>query len=335
MSQPPLVSVCIPTYNRAGLLAGALQSVLAQTVDDLEVIVSDNASPDDTPGVVAACTDPRLRYHRNARNIGGRANWNQAFSLARGRYIAPFPDDDLMLPENLACKVAALDAHAGAGLVHSKYHLIDQQDAVIRPDTNWGHGPDRFADAVESGRDVLRLMLRSYNRINLPTVLFRRECYERLGGFTDRLALAEDWEYWMRIAAHYDVAFLARPLVKWRLHNGSLTNQHVYTRAGVMTPLAIREELIAKRLILRGHVAHLPGASTLRREAYHAMACRIVQRAEGMLAKDGPSPEARAFALDMCRAVPEVLGCADVWKILLKSVLGTRRVSSLKHLWHL
>jgi glycosyltransferase involved in cell wall biosynthesis len=332
MSHPPLVSVCIPTYNRAGLLAGALQTVLAQTMGDFEIVVSDNASTDDTPGVVARCADHRIRYHRNARNIGGRDNWNRAFSLARGRYIAPFADDDLMLPENLAAKVQALGAHPRVGLVHSKFHLIDQRDAVVRANTNWAHGPDRLADAVESGHDVLRLMLRTCNRINLPTVLFRRECYERLGGFTDRLTLAEDWEYWMRIAAYYDVAFLARPLVQWRLHAGTLTSQYVVSHNGAMTILAVREELIAKRLILQRHLRHIPGARVIRREARQAMALRIADRAEGMLAKDGPSPEARAFLLDMCRVVPDALRSAAVLKILIKSLLGASRVSAWKRM---
>jgi glycosyltransferase involved in cell wall biosynthesis len=285
--------------------------------------------------VVAACADPRIRYHRNPQNIGGRDNWNRAFSLARGRYIAPFADDDLMLPENLACKVQSLSAHPRVGLVHSKFHLMDHQGAVVRADTNWAHGPDRLVDAVESGRDILRLMLLTNNRINLPTVVFRRECYERLGGFTDRLTLAEDWEYWMRIAAHYDVAFLARPLVQWRLHADSLTSQYVVSSSGVMTALAIREELIAKRLILRGHLRHIPGASVIRREACRAMAARIADRAEGMLVTDGPSPAARAFVLEMCRVVPEILLSAAVLKVLVKSLVGTSRVSTWKRMAHL
>jgi hypothetical protein len=332
MSHPPLVSVCIPTYNRAGLLEEALHSVLAQTMEDYEIIVSDNASTDDTPAVVAACRDPRIRYYRNLRNVGCRDNWNRAFSLARGRYLAPFADDDLMLPQNLACKVEMLSAHPRVGLVHSKFHLIDRHGTVVRADTNWAHGPDRLADAVESGRDVLRLMLRTCNRINLPTVVFRRECYERLGGFTDRLTLAEDWEYWMRIAAHYDVAFLARPLVQWRLHANTLTSQHIVARDGAMTTLAIREELIAKRSILQGSVRHLPDARIIRHETLRAMAVRVADRAEGLLAKDGASPAARAFILEMGRVVPPILLSTAVLKILIKSLLGASRVSAWKRL---
>jgi hypothetical protein len=67
-------------------------------------------------------------------------------------------------------------------------------------------------------------MLLTYNIINAPAVLFRRECYDRLGGFTDQLDLTSDWEYWMRIAVFYDVAFLAKPLILWRIHGESRTS---------------------------------------------------------------------------------------------------------------
>jgi len=326
------VSVCIPTYNRAAILAETLRSALGQTLEDHEVVVSDNASTDGTRDVVHGFGDPRIRYHRNPRNLGAHANWNQVLRLARGRFIALLTDDDRMLPENLARKVAVLAAHPSVGLVHSKYHVLDGQGRLVRRDTNWGHGPDRAADAVQPGAEVLAQMLLSYNRVNLPTVVFRRECYDRLGGWSDRLALVDDWEYWMRIAAYYDIAFLAQPLAEWRFHGQSRTAQHALDKDGVTTATAFREELVAKRLILRRHLPPALCTPEFRRRAWAHLASRIVERTERLLPEGGPSPEARRLALRACRAVPEALACAAVWKALLKTALRPRSVALLKRI---
>ena len=83
----PIVSVCIPTYNRAPLLAQAIQSVLGQTLQDFELLISDNASTDDTEAVVRSFDDPRIRYVRNEINLGGRANYDRCLQLASGSRV--------------------------------------------------------------------------------------------------------------------------------------------------------------------------------------------------------------------------------------------------------
>ncbi|HEX2037869.1 MAG TPA: glycosyltransferase family 2 protein, partial [Chloroflexota bacterium] len=87
------MSVCISTYNRSRYLRRAIESVLGQTFGDFELIVSDDRSPDDTAEVVAQYRDPRLRYHRNAENLGLVGNYNRCLELARGQYIGIFDDD--------------------------------------------------------------------------------------------------------------------------------------------------------------------------------------------------------------------------------------------------
>ena len=86
-SREPLVSVCIPTYNRAGLLRESIASVLAQTFGDFELIISDNASEDATESVVRSFGDDRIKYPRNAKNLGHRENMNCCLMLSKGRYI--------------------------------------------------------------------------------------------------------------------------------------------------------------------------------------------------------------------------------------------------------
>jgi glycosyltransferase involved in cell wall biosynthesis len=118
------------------MLKHSIESVLMQSFEDYELIISDNASDDETESVVKSYDDPRVRYSRNTTNIGCLANWNRCLALAQGKYIGILPDDDLMLPENLAAKVDVLSRHPEVGLIHSKYHLIDAEGRIIQFDTN-------------------------------------------------------------------------------------------------------------------------------------------------------------------------------------------------------
>ncbi|MGH7146329.1 MAG: glycosyltransferase family 2 protein [Nitrospiraceae bacterium] len=330
--QEPTVSVCIPTYNRASMLREAIESVLMQSFEDFELIVSDNASEDETENTVTSYVDNRIQYLRNDQNIGCRENFNRCLALAKGQYIAFLPDDDAMMPDNLAAKVEALSRNHQVGLVHSKYHLIDSDGRIMKSDTNWGHGPDRMSDAVEAGHEVLRTMLLTYNTINLPTVLFRKTCYHRLGGWTDELSLTCDWEYWMRIAAYYDIAFIARPLIKWRIHTESRTSLYAHGASNTVTEPAFREGLLAKHLILRRYSGLIAQGHSLKKQVRLKMRSQIVWRGETLLGGISPNPRVRAFLLLMCRTFPWILVDKRVWKLVLKSVLRRQSIQMLKRL---
>src|SRR3989338_5944877 len=94
----PKVTIAIPTYNRAKLLSQAIESVLVQTYKDFELLISDNASTDETNNVVTSFKDPRIRYHRNRKNIGMMSNWNKCVELAQGKYLMILGDDDKLYP---------------------------------------------------------------------------------------------------------------------------------------------------------------------------------------------------------------------------------------------
>lgn len=326
----PLVTVCIPTYNRASLLRQSIASVLSQTFHDFRLIVVDNASDDETETVVRSFDDARVKYVRNAQNIGLRGNWNRCLALATGQYITILPDDDLMMPNNLEAKVAILKCHAQVGLVHSKFHTIDSAGNILRHNTNWGHGPDRESDAVECGQNVLSEMVLTYNRINTPTVVFRRACYEKLQGFTDRLSLTQDWEYWMRIAVYYDVAFLASPLIKWRIHGGSQTSLYAHSEGHAPNDLGFREHLAAKRLILRNPLHADLLAHELKSQAWEVIRAEVIQRAETMWHHGKTNSQIRKFILGTVLVIPELIWHRNIWKILTRSIVGTEVVRCIK-----
>ena len=127
---PPLVSVLVPTYGRPDYLKATIASALAQSFRDFEVIVSDNASPVDPAGIVAGFRDERLRYFRNATNLGVTGNVLAACEHARGKYIAILGDDDIWEPDFLATLVAPLEADESLALSFCDHGIIDPDGRV-------------------------------------------------------------------------------------------------------------------------------------------------------------------------------------------------------------
>jgi hypothetical protein len=322
----PAMSVCIPTFNRAEMLRGAIASVLAQSFEDFELVVSDNASTDHTRDVVSAIRDPRLRYVRQPENVGAVQNFNRCLALARGSYVALFHDDDLMLPDNLRHKALALDENPGVGFVHSKFHSIDEHARVVEANTNFG--PPRSHGAVERGREFVVSRLLHYNHVNAPSVVIRRDCYTRLGGFDESLPFTADFEYWMRIACHYDVMFLAMPLVQCRDHVGAGTRHYMMIADGVRTFNAngLQQLFAAKRAVLRAAPTLVDPSGDVRRAVRVWMAQAVVQLMERCEAEHVPAAECRKSLVFLCRHFPEILRTRAIIGLIARSVLGARAV---------
>lgn len=215
------VSVCIPTYNGAAYLADAVHSVLQQTYPDFELIISDDASLDNTVQIVSSFQDERLRLVANPVRLGLVGNWNRCLELAGGEYIAIFHQDDLMEPSNLVEKVAALEKYPSAGFVYSDINLIDQNGTIVGG--HWTRQPE--VDTKFSGDEFFGVVSANGNPVSCPSVIVRRECYDQLGYFDSRLPFAVDLEMWLRIAKRYDVAFVAKPLISQRTHFAQETSR--------------------------------------------------------------------------------------------------------------
>lgn len=210
----PLVSVCIPVYNPGVFLGHAITSVLEQLRDDLEVLVVDDCSSQPVEAIVAQFIDDRLRFFRNDRTLGLPGNWNRCIELARGQYVAIFHQDDVMRPSNLSRKVAMLNDHPQVGFVYSDIECIDEAGSVIG-----GHYiPQPNCDLIMPGSRLFEMVANTGDPIACPAVVVRSECYRRLGSFDPTLHFATDLEMWLRIAAHYQVGFIAAQLVAHRIH---------------------------------------------------------------------------------------------------------------------
>jgi glycosyltransferase involved in cell wall biosynthesis len=151
----PRVSIGLPVFNGENYIEEALDSILAQTYADFELVISDNASTDRTPQICQdyAAKDRRIRYFRNPENLGGVRNYNRAFELSSGEYFKWAGHDDVLAPEFLERCVQVLNEHPDVVLVHSQTRIIDEEtrvtgnyDVVLRTDSTRPHV--RFHDLI-------------------------------------------------------------------------------------------------------------------------------------------------------------------------------------------
>lgn len=214
----PLVSVLIPTYNRATTLGKTLDSIFSQSLQDFEIILVDDASTDSTPDLLASYRDSRLHVYRNPTNLGQAGNAERCLSLATAPFVHYLYSDDYFLPDCLAQKVAAISAHPDIALVFAATQIIAPDGRLVsirRP-----FRTDRLFDGARLARHSFRFK----NVYGEPSnVLFRRDLSTRFGGFAPELSYTVDWEFWLRLSCQARVAYLATPLSAFRISRSSVT----------------------------------------------------------------------------------------------------------------
>jgi GT2 family glycosyltransferase len=210
--KPDLVSVVVPTHNRADLLPRLLRSVLSQDHEDLELLVVDDGSHDDTAQVLAACTDPRLRVLHHERPRGVAEARNAGTRAARGRWLAWCDDDDVWAPAKLRLQLEALAAAGGALWCNGGQAYVDEQLRLSRV--------RRCPVPATVARDLLR-----YNSVTAggSGVLADRELVLALGCFDTRLHMYADWDMWARLAHAAPLAVVDLPLVAYVEHTGGMS----------------------------------------------------------------------------------------------------------------
>lgn len=214
MTHQPRVSVVTTTYNRAVLLAESIESVVAQTLRDWELIVVDDGSTDQTRQVVArlAQDEPRIRYVYQANRGVSHARASGS-RLARGAYLAFLDDDDLFLPSKLACQAAFLDAHPKVALVYSYVDWIRLSTGAYLQTS-----PSKSCPPVYSFLELVR-----GNVMAAHSVLVRARCVEAVGGFRDTRLGCDDYDMWLRISRRYPMAFLPELVGFYRWHDTNMT----------------------------------------------------------------------------------------------------------------
>ena len=214
VSEPPLVSVCIPTYRDARFLSQSLGSIVNQTYPNLEILVGDDASPDNTAEVVGAFQDLRIRYLRNQVNLGQFENVNHLMSQCRGKYIAVYHSDDYYDPEIVRKEAAFLEAHPEVGAVFALDQRVDDSGRIIG---RMKLMPEIRTNTALAFSEIFPVLLRHRNRIfRTPTFMCRAEVLRAAGGFSSSYEIAGDLEMWLRIARLAPIAILNEYLMCYR-----------------------------------------------------------------------------------------------------------------------
>lgn len=214
MSAPPRVSVAMAVYNGERFLRDAIDSVLAQTLEDFELIIVDDGSADSTAEILAGYGDERVVVITNGENVGLTRSLNRCLERARGEYVARMDADDVCYARRLERQAAYLDRHPTVGFLGTHTERIDERGRCV--------GVNR----PPSGASRLRWRLLLGTPIAHPSVMFRRRLVEALGGYNDSLRYAQDHDLWVRLSFESQPANLSEPLLRLRRHGESISASH-------------------------------------------------------------------------------------------------------------
>jgi len=199
------VTVILPTYNRAQSITRSIRSVLSQTYQDFEFIIIDDGSIDNTEKIVRKFQekDKRIRYIRHNKNKGSATARNTGIKAAKREYIAFQDSDDEWLPEKLEKQMKVFkNVPPKVGVVYTGFWKIDGDKRKYIPSSR-----------VKQKEGDIHKKLLNGNFVDTPTVLIKKECFEKVGIFDEHLCALEDWELWIRVSKHYHFKFIDEPLL--------------------------------------------------------------------------------------------------------------------------
>ena len=240
VSGPPIVSVVIPTYNRAEWLGNTLRSVLKQTFIDFELIVVDDGSTDDTENVVQSF--PRVQYVRLQENRGVSGARNTGLSRAVGRYICFLDSDDLWCERKLEVQVGWMESNADSPVCYTDEIWIRRGVRVNPMNKHRKYSGDIF-------RHCLPLCI-----VSPSSAMLRASLFDEVGAFDESLPACEDYDLWLRIAVKYPFHFIEEPLIiKQGGHSDQLSRKYWGMdrfRVAALEKLLVSNTLEGERLTL-------------------------------------------------------------------------------------
>ena len=204
-----MVSVIIPTHNRADFLKSSIASVLSQTYGDFEIIVVDDNSSDHTHEVIKGIKDNRIKYIRHRENRGPSAARNTAIASATGEYIAFLDDDDEWIPEKLQKQVGLLDkSKSNICAIYSNRMVVDKLSNQIISKS----------PQAKKLKGNLLYQLSVGSPIHTSTVIIKKKCIEKIGLFDESMSYMEDRDFWIRLSLNWDFEYIDTPLTIAYVH---------------------------------------------------------------------------------------------------------------------
>jgi glycosyltransferase involved in cell wall biosynthesis len=289
----PKVSVVIKSFNHAAFIRQTIQSILGQSFQDFEIIITDDGSTDGTPDVVRTFEDPRIDLHVFGHNRGISNAMNATIARARGEFVAILNSDEFALPGRLECQAAFLDTHPGIAAVFGMPLAVDESGEPTKNYFDF-RAALRFPDF--SRKTWLRFFFFYCNVLCAPTAMIRREVYAELGSYDPRLTNLQDLDMWIRLATNHAIHVMPEEVTAFRIRKD---NQN----ASAPRPDTLLRSQFEYAQILRRYQAIDP---VILRQTFaeDLAACQIANTEKpeiwlAELALTIPSPAHRLFALQM------------------------------------
>ena len=223
---PSLVSVIVASYNHAEFLEQRLDSLINQTYQDIEILVIDDCSTDNSVEILRRYeSHPKVRLIVRGQNGGWVTVSNQGVEMSAGEFIIFANCDDACELQMVERLVAAMRTHSTAGISFCRSLMIDENSSVVGDDFLGREKSFRvkcYIDALISRKEMSRFLLHSCVIPNLSAALFRKEYLISVGGLTSDYRVCSDWDLFFRMATRYDVAYIATPLNKFRQHETTI-----------------------------------------------------------------------------------------------------------------
>jgi glycosyltransferase involved in cell wall biosynthesis len=266
---PPKVSVVIPSYNHAAYIRRAAESVLAQTLADLELIIVDDGSTDDSLQALAGIADRRMTVVAQ-ENRGAHAAINRGLGMARGAYLSILNSDDAYHPERLACLTAVLEADPSIGLAGSYITVMDVGGKFLGVKQGYADlspwelpHPER---SFRAGDDLHAALLTENYFATTSNYVFPRAAWRQAGDFLS-LRYAHDWDFALRVARQYRLHLQPQPLMEYRVHPGNTIREN---KAAMVFEIC---------WVLARHLPHTPADPARLLHSIHTFGCDRVLNA--------------------------------------------------------
>lgn len=235
----PLVSICIPTYNRASMVGKAIESALDQTYRNIEVIVVDNASTDNIEEVVGSYYDPRLRLVKNKENLGLFGNFNRCIEVYSGLYLHILHSDDYIDSDFTEKCVSFFEENPNVYLTCTSSRTVSDTDV-----TEIKSGSENFILKAPEG---FRKLLSERCFISCPSVMVRKGLYEKIGKFSLEYPYSSDYNQWLKVSRFYDIGYISDAWINYRVGDHSESYRLLFkTPLGYMDTLKIHMTVIGE-----------------------------------------------------------------------------------------
>jgi glycosyltransferase involved in cell wall biosynthesis len=263
------VSVILPCYNGAQWISRAIESILAQTYENFELVIVDDGSSDDSKTIIAPYLyDERIRYIYTD-NRGFSSAINRGIKESNGIFIGFIGQDDLWMPIKLESQLGYINKHINIDLLHSNYYSIDPKERIIRVENA------KTPDFSRKEEVIKRLFLNNF--IGFETVLVKRQCFDKVGFFDERMMGFSDHDMWLRIAGSFNIGYLDMPLVKKREHRFQLSK--------VNSEAVLRDEF----LMVKKAIYHYPFLKKVERKKlaslYYSLSIASLRKGDHRKAK--------------------------------------------------